>query len=219
MEKRLSLYWWGFVASGSSSRAVESHRQSAFLTNDNERSILINGSSLAAIVWQLTFTDCFFFSHRPVFYIAIRMGGFGFFRDTCPWKETITPIMKREGHVSKDLLLQKYMMVCVKCFFSEHICLLLRMRDSQSSEIISINVSHSNFLHLCFLNNNSNWNPADGCNRTDKQKGWATFYILALLEFYMKTILNSFVASLVFCQRLYIRVCLTAFQLGLAAAE
>lgn len=36
----------------SSSSAVSSrrHGQSAFLTNDNERSILINGSSLAAIV-------------------------------------------------------------------------------------------------------------------------------------------------------------------------
>lgn len=55
------LYWCGFVVRGSSSRAVESHRhgQSAFLTNDNERSILINGSSLTAIVWRLAFSDWF----------------------------------------------------------------------------------------------------------------------------------------------------------------
>lgn len=61
LEQDSVLYWCRFVVRESSSRAVESrgHGQSAFLTNDNERSILINGSSLTAIVWQLTYSDWF----------------------------------------------------------------------------------------------------------------------------------------------------------------
>lgn len=94
---RLSLYWCGFVGRESSSRAVESrrHGQSAFLTNDNERSILINGSTLTAIVWRLTFADCFFpSSHNLLF--SNWDGSVWLFRTHTHGETPITPVIKKE---------------------------------------------------------------------------------------------------------------------------
>lgn len=123
LERRLSLYWCGFVAGESSSRALESCRHGQFHSNDNERSILINGSShAAAIVWQLTF-DFVFFSPRQILFLAIRIGVSGFSGGTRPCVEPISPVIKEEEHISCSLLLGEGMKVRVKSLFWKRICL------------------------------------------------------------------------------------------------
>lgn len=64
-----------------------------------------------------------FFSPRPILYSAIRMGVFGFLGTHAHGSKSIAPVIKREEHISNNLLLWEEMTVCAKCLPSKHICL------------------------------------------------------------------------------------------------